>query len=211
MFLPITGILLGVTFGLIGGVSKEEKIKYITISAFGGILAAAFGGGLYAYGPGQLEILLSFIFWSCLGYMPMYLIGLSYRKRRERSLSEAFAFVPAERGSIEERQILRHIPKVNSKLEIRRKWFFGFNVVIPFTIKNTTQIEIDDLKAILKIKDRTLRRKEKIVIKDLVNLFPEETKNYTISEKLGRTYKNHSIILSIDRRGVTLEEFHWDI
>jgi len=79
----VSGIMIGSTFGLIAGFSREEKIRYIAISVFGGVLVAALGG-LYAYGASQLEVLLSFLFWSCLGFLMVFTVG-AYLHNFERS------------------------------------------------------------------------------------------------------------------------------
>jgi hypothetical protein len=47
----LSGILLGITFGLVCGISKErERVKQIAVSVFGAIIVAFLGINLYVYG-----------------------------------------------------------------------------------------------------------------------------------------------------------------
>lgn len=205
--LPLAGILLGMTFGLVSAISKEEKVKYVAISVFGTIIVAFCGISFYAYGY-SLEVLLAFFIWSCVGFIPTFIIGLGYRRRRDRGWSMLIEspFYHPDRWEIEE--IQRNAPKTEAELRITGNLFFGYKIEISLKIKNVSEETLDRLHASLKVSDLGLKKKEKEQFKDLPNLLPNEERKYTISEKIGRTGK-YAIDLRIIKRKVLLAEFHW--
>jgi hypothetical protein len=210
ILLPLTGILFGITFGLLGGISREEKIKYIIISVFGTITTTFCGAGFIVYGYSKLEVLLWFIFWSCLGFSSAFLVGLAYRKRKNRiqvstGLSPFYHPSPRERREIE-----RNTPKVKAELETTGNLLFGYKIEISLRMQNISEEILDKLYASLKISDLSLKKKERSVFKRLPNLIPKEEREYKISEKIGRS-GNYAVDLRILRSKVPLWEFHWDI
>jgi len=206
--LPLAGTLLGITFGLVSGVSREEKIKQIAISVFGAIVVAFIGVSFYAYGY-SLEVLLGFLIWSFIGFIPTFIIGLGYRRRRDRPW---IGVMPSLRGPDrwEVEEIQRNAPKVDAGLTTIYNIFLGYKVEISLKMKNVSDVILDDLYASLKISDLKLGKKEKERFHDLPNLVPTEEREYTISERIGRS-QNHAVDLRIIRNRVLLKEFHWTI
>lgn len=204
--LAIAGILLGVTFGIIGGISREEKVKYISISVFRSILVAFAGISFIAYGY-SLEILLGFMIWSCLGFISTFIIGLTYRRKRDKPF---FGVLPNlwGPGSLEIDQIKRNAPEVEPRLRIIGNFILGFKIEISVKIKNSSPDILDKLYVSLKISDLHLKKKEKTKFKDLPNIVQNETREFTISERMSR-FGKYAIDLEIIRNRVLLEEFHW--
>jgi len=210
ILLPLAGIVSGLTFGLISGVSKEEKIKHIAISVFGTISAAFLGAGFIVYGYSKLEIFLWFLFWSCLGFVLAFLLGLCYRRRRDRWVVTTGWSPFYQPSRLEREQIKRNAPKVKAVLRTKGNILFGYKVEISLKLLNSSEEILDDLYLALKISDLSLTKKDKEVIKDLPNLVPKEEREYAISEKIGRTGK-YAVDLRILRRKVLLWEIHWTI
>ena len=77
-------------------------------------------------------------------------------------------------------------------------------------MRNVSRETLDNLHASLKVTDLGLKKKEKEQFKDLPNLVPTEEREYTISERIGRSGK-HAIDLEIIRNRVLLSEIHWTI
>ena len=50
IILPLSGLMLGISLGMIGGFSREEKVRIASISTFGAINVAFIGISFYAYG-----------------------------------------------------------------------------------------------------------------------------------------------------------------
>lgn len=206
--LPLTGILLGITFGLISGVSREEKIKQIAISVFGTIIVAFIGVSFYAYGY-SLEVLLGFLMWSFIGFIPTFIIGLGYRRRRDRPWIRVMPSLDGP-SRWEVREIEENAPKIDAELKTIFNIFLGYKVEILLKMKNVSDVTLDDLCAFLKISDLKLKKKEKERFHDLPNLVPTEQREYTMSERIGRSL-NHAVDLRITRNRVLLEEFHWTV
>jgi len=206
--LPLAGTLLGITFGLVSGVSKEEKIKQIAMSVFGTIIVAFIGVSFYAYGY-SLEVLLGFLIWSFIGFIPTFIIGLGYRRRRDRPwISVMPSLEGPDRWEVEE--IRKNAPKIDAELTTIYNIFLGYKVEISLKMQNVSDVTLDDLCASLKISDLKLKKKEKERFHDLPNLVPTEEREYTISERIGRS-RNHAVDLRIIRNRVLLAEFHWTI
>jgi len=206
--LPIAGILLGITFGLISGISREEKIKHIAISVFGTIIAAFLGINLYAYGYSQLEVLLGFLVWSCIGFIPTFMICLGYRRRKDRPWVALMPSPFYQPDSWEIAEIQQNAPKVEADLRIIGNLLFGFKIKISLKMRNVSKETLDNLHASLKVTDLGLEKKEKEQFKDLPNLVPTEEREYIISERIGRSGK-YAIDLRIIRNKVLLSEIHW--
>jgi hypothetical protein len=79
----LSGALFGITFGLLFGISREERIKYIAVSVFGAIIVAFLEINVRLYGY-SLDVFFEFLIWSCVGFIVMSLIGLYYRKRGDK-------------------------------------------------------------------------------------------------------------------------------
>ena len=201
----LSGVLLGITFGLVSGISKEEKVKQIAVSAFGAIVVAFLGISFYAYGY-SLNVLLEFLIWSCTGFILTFLIGLGYRRRRDKPF---FGFFNLDGpSSWEIAEIQRNAPKIDANLKTVGNLLLGFKIVILLKMQNTSEDTLDELHASLKISDLGLKKKGKERFKDLPNLVPTEEREYTISERIGRS-GNYAIDLRIIRNRVLLGEFHW--
>ena len=206
--LPLAGILLGITFGLVSGVSREEKIEQIAISVFGTIIVAFIGVSFYAYGY-SLEVLLGFLMWSFIGFILTFVIGLGYRRRRDRPWVRAMPSLwGRDRWEVEE--IEKNAPKIDAELTTIHNIFLGYKIEISLKMQNVSDVTLDDLCAFLKISDLKLKKKEKERFHDLPNLVPNEEREYTISERIGRSL-NHAVDLRIIRNRVLLGEFHWTI
>ncbi len=201
--LPLSGMLIGITFGLLCGISKEEKIKYTAISVFGTILVAFMGISFYAYGY-SLEVLLGFLIWSFIGFIPTFIIGLGYRRRRDTS--GAFVISRPSRWEIEE--IKQNPPKINVELVTFRHILFGYTIEIFLKMKNTLDITLEDISVYLKISDLYLKKKIKERDHVLPNLVPAEEREYKIRKRIGR-YQGFAVDLRILREGVLIGEFHW--
>jgi len=201
----VSGVLLGITFGLVSGISKEEKVKQIAVSVFGAIIVAFLGINLYVYGY-SLDVFLEFLLWSCTGFILTFLIGLSYRRCRDKPF---FGFLNLDGpSSWEIAEIQRNAPKIDANLKPAGNLLFGFKIVILLKMQNTSEYILDELRASLKISDLGLKKKGKERFKDLPNLVPTEEREYTISERIGRS-GNYAIDLRIIRNRVLLWEFHW--
>lgn len=204
--LPLAGGLLGITFGLVSGVSREVRIKEIAISTFGTILVAFVGVSFYAYGY-SLEVLLSFLVWSFIGFISTFIAGLSYRSWKDRVWAVT---IPSPPTPWEEMEIRKNAPKIDAKLEVSYNIFLGYKIEISWEMKNASNVTLDHLTASLKITELKLKKKEKIKFYNLPNLLPNEKRKYVISERIGRSI-NHAIDLRINRKGVPLEEIHWTV
>ncbi|MBS7635809.1 hypothetical protein KEJ37_00445 [Candidatus Bathyarchaeota archaeon] len=204
--LPLAGGLLGITFGLVSGVSKEVRIKQIAISAFGTIIVAFTGVSFYAYGY-SLEVLLNFLICSFIGFIATYIAGLGYRSWKDRPWATT---IPSPPTPWEEMEIQKNAPKIYAKLEVYYNIFLGYKIEISLVMKNALNVILDHLGASLKITEFKLKEKEKIRFYDLPNLLPSEERKYVISERIGRSL-NHAIDLKINRKGVLLEEIHWTL
>jgi len=206
--ISLAGTLLGITFGLVSGVSREEKIKQIAISVFGTIIVAFIGVSFYAYGY-SLEVLLGFLIWSFIGFIPTFIIGLGYRRRRDKPWIDV---MPSLWGpdSWEVREIQKNAPKIDAELTTIYNIFLGYKVEISLKMHNVSNVILDDLYASLKISNLKLENKEKERFHHLPNLVPTEKREYTISERIGRS-RNHAVDLRIIRNRVLLKEFHWTI
>ena len=201
----LSGALLGITFGLLCGVSREERVKQIAVSVFGAIIVAFLGINLYVYGY-SLDVFLEFIFWACVGFIPTFLIGLAYRRRRDKpyiGFLNLWGPSPSEIAEIQ-----RNAPKIDPNLKTAYNLFLGLKIVILLKIQNTSEDTLDKLYASLKISDLGLKKKEKERFKDLPNLVPKEEREYTITERIWRS-GNYAIDLRIIRNRVLLGEFHW--
>jgi len=204
----LSGILLGIAFGLVCGISKEEKVKQIAVSAFGAIVVAFLGISFYAYGYTSLNVLLEFLSWSCAGFILMFLIGLGYRRRRDKPF---IGFLNLEGpSSWETDEIQRNAPKIDAELTTTINLFLGRKIVITLKMQNASRETLNKLHASLRISDMSLKKKTKELFKDLPNLVPTEEREYTISERIGRS-GNYAIDMRIIRNRVLLAEFHWTI
>lgn len=208
--LPLAGVLLGITFGVLSGVSREEKIKQASISVFGAVIVAFIGISFYAYGY-SLEVLLGFLIWSFIGFIPTFLIGLGYRRRRDRG-GGGVALMPSLRGldEWEVMEVQKNAPKVDAELVAIHNIFLGYKIEISLKVKNVSNVILNDLHTSLKISDLRLKKKEKEWLHDLPNLVPNEERKYLISERIGRS-RNHAVDLRIIRSQVLLAEFHWTV
>lgn len=186
----------------------QEKIKQIAISVFGTIIVAFIGVSFYAYGY-SLEVLLGFFIWSFIGFIPTFIIGLGYRRRRDRPW---IGVMPSLWGpdSVEVMEIQKNAPKIDAELTTIYNIFLGYKVEISLKMQNVSDVILDDLYVSLKISDLKLKKKEKKRFHDLPNLVPTEERKYTISERIGRS-RNHAVDLKIIRNRVLLTEFHWTI
>ena len=79
----LSGISLGITFGLVFGISREEKVKWVASRVFGTIIVAFLAIHFYAYGY-SLDVPLEFLIWSCIGFILAFLVALGYRKRGDK-------------------------------------------------------------------------------------------------------------------------------
>ena len=205
--LPLAGGLLGITFGLVSGVSKEARIKEIAISAFGTIIVAFIGVSFYAYGY-SLEVLISFLIWSFIGFTSTFIAGRCYRCWRDRiQVTTGLSGPPT---LWEEMEIQKSAPKINAKLEVSYNIFLGYKIEISLEMENASNVTLDNLTASLKIAELKLKKKEKRRFYDLPNLLPNEKRKYVISERIGRSI-NKAIDLRINRKGILLEEIHWTV
>ena len=204
--LALAGILLGITFGLVSGISREEKVKYVSISVFGSVIVAFTGISFYAYGY-SLEVLLGFLIWSCIGFISSFILGLGYRRRRDKL---HFATIPSLWGPSPSkiREIEGNAPEIKAKLWTGENPLLGDRIKISIRIHNVSDVILDDLYAILKVTDLDLKKKEKELLKDLPNLVPDEEREYMINQKIGR-YDRYTVDLRVMRNRVLLEEFHW--
>ena len=206
VMLALAGTLLGITFGIVGGISKEEKVRYTAISAFGAIIVAFMGISFIGYGY-TLEALFSFLIWSCIGFIMTFIIGLGYRRWRDRPF---IGFFPNPLGptSREMKDIMRNAPNIEAKHRIVGNFLFGFKIEIALKIKNISQTILDDLHLSLKISDLLLKKKEKTKFKDLPNIVQNEEREFMITERIGR-FGKYAIDMKIIRNRVLLQEFHW--
>jgi hypothetical protein len=202
----IAGALIGITFGLIGGVSKEARIKYVAISVFGSVLVAFIGISFYAYGY-SLEFMLGFLISACLGFLVTFMLGLEYRKRRDKLWIK---FMPSIYGPSrwEVQQIQSNMPKIDAELILQGNRFFGYKIKISIKMKNISGVTLNDLFSALKISDLNLKKKEKEVLRDLPNLVQNEEREFHLSKRIGWSTK-YAVDLRISRNRVLLAEFHW--
>jgi len=203
----LSGILLGITFGLVCGISKEERVKQIAVSVFGAIIVAFLGINLYVYGY-SLDVFLEFLIWSCTGFILTFLIRLSYRRRRDKPFIDFLNLDGPSSWEIAE--IQQNAPKTNVELRTIGNLLLGRKTVISLKMQNTSKETLDKLHVSLKISDLSLRNKEKERFKDLPNLVPTEEREYIISERIGRS-GNFAIDLRITRNRVLLGEFYWTV
>jgi hypothetical protein len=85
----LSGLLLGITFGLVSGISREEKVKQVAISSLAAVIIGFFGIAFYRYGY-SLGILFEFPIWLSIGFIIVFLIVLGYRKREGKSTGTGF-------------------------------------------------------------------------------------------------------------------------
>jgi hypothetical protein len=107
-------------------------------------------------------------------------------------------------------EIQRNAPKTNVELRTIGNLLLGRKIVISLKMQNTSKETLDKLHVSLKISDLSLRNKEKERLKDLPNLVPTEEREYTISERIGRS-GNFAIDLRITRNRVLLGESYWTV
>jgi uncharacterized protein with PQ loop repeat len=80
----LSGLLVGIMFGLVSGISREKRVKQVSISSYAGVIVAFFAISFYLYGY-SLDILFEFPIWSSIGFILAFLIILGYRKREDKS------------------------------------------------------------------------------------------------------------------------------
>lgn len=80
----LSGLLVGITFGLVSGISREERVKQVAITSYAAVLVAFFGIAFYFYGY-SLDVLFEFPIWSSIGFILAFLIVLGYRKQADKS------------------------------------------------------------------------------------------------------------------------------
>lgn len=83
IILPLSGLMLGIALGMIGGFSREEKVRISSISTFGVINVAFIGISFYAYGY-SLDVPLWFLFCSSLSFVVMFMLGVYYHKQQQK-------------------------------------------------------------------------------------------------------------------------------
>jgi len=73
----LSGFLVGLALGLVGGASKEEKIRERVIYVIGIIIAAIFGGG-YLVKPDLINVTLQFVSSLSMGFIFAFIAGSVY-------------------------------------------------------------------------------------------------------------------------------------
>jgi hypothetical protein len=205
VMLVLAGILIGITFGTVSGISSEEKMKYTAITVFGTIIVAFTGISYFAYGY-SLEVLLILAIFSCIGFTPSYLAGLGYRGWKYKPY---FSVIHSPTDwEIEEAS--RNPPKIDAELKVLGNRIFGLKIQISLVINNITKIFLDDIGLQLKISDLTLKKEETVIYKDLPNIVQNEKRPFVITQGISRKGKV-AIDLTIKRKSVNLGEFHWTI
>lgn len=77
----LSGFLVGLTLGLIGGASRGEKMRERVIYVIGIIIAAIFGGG-YLVKPELINVTLQFISSLSIGFIFAFIVGSVYKNKR---------------------------------------------------------------------------------------------------------------------------------
>jgi len=206
--LTLAGVLIGIVFGFVCGTCHEEKNRVIVISTFGTVIVAFMGINFYAYGQ-SLGVLFILVVESCFGFVGPFVGVLIYRRWRKKTFYVSTGAPFWKVHPIEEMEIKKNAPKVDAKANIFYNILLGHKVEILLRLRNESKIILDQLSAKLIITDLRLEKKKE-TFRDLPNLLPGEEREFSIIEKIGRSF-NHLVALEIWRKGIKIIEAHWEL